>query len=118
MLVCDFGISKLIDTDAGEMTYSKCGTVEYMAPEMLKAKKNRHGYDFRVDWWALGTLMYELMIGIPPFYHHNQHKMDKMIRKKKFVYPNLEQMGLTVSDEAKDLIEKLLDKNPDTRIGS
>merc|ERR1712110_746405 len=80
LLVCDFGISKLIDADKGEVTYSRCGTVEYMAPEMLKAKKGRHGYDFRVDWWALGTLMYELMIGIPPFYHHNQHKMDKMIR--------------------------------------
>jgi len=46
LLVCDFGISKLIDTDAGEVTYSKCGTVEYMAPEILRAKKkNKLGYD-------------------------------------------------------------------------
>ena len=55
------------------------GTTEYMAPEMLKAK----AYSFSVDWWALGTLMYELLIGIPPFYHHNQHKMSKMIVSKK-----------------------------------
>ena len=83
--VCDFGISKLVNSDVGEVTYTRTGTYEYMAPEILRAKKKQGlGYDQRVDWWALGTLMYELMIGIPPFYHQNSHKMQKMIKKRDF----------------------------------
>ena len=105
LLVCDFGISKLVDSDVGEVTYTKTGTYEYMAPEILYAKKKQGlGYDQRVDWWALGTLMYELLIGIPPFFHQNSHKMQKMIKKKDFQYPDLKAMGLVVSDTAKDLI--------------
>ena len=105
LLVCDFGISKLVDSDVGEVTYTKTGTYEYMAPEILQAKKKQGlGYDQRVDWWALGTLMYELLIGIPPFFHNNSHKMQKMIKKKDFQYPDLKAMGLEVSDTAKDII--------------
>ena len=105
LLVCDFGISKLVDSDVGEVTYTKTGTYEYMAPEILQAKKKQGlGYDQRVDWWALGTLMYELLIGIPPFFHNNSHKMQKMIKKKDFQYPDLKAMGLEVSGTAKDII--------------
>jgi serum/glucocorticoid-regulated kinase 2 len=105
LLVCDFGISKLVDSDVGEVTYTKTGTYEYMAPEILQAKKKQGlGYDQRVDWWALGTLMYELLIGIPPFFHNNSHKMQKMIKKKDFQYPDLKAMGIEVSDTAKDII--------------
>lgn len=78
LVVCDYGIAKMLQ--GGEATYSSIGTMEYMAPEMIKASK---GYAHAVDWWALGTLLYELLIGIPPFYHHNQHKMAKMITSKK-----------------------------------
>ena len=90
-----------------------------MAPEILYAKKKQGlGYDQRVDWWALGTLMYELLIGIPPFFHQNSHKMQKMIKKKDFQYPDLKAMGLEVSDTAKDLINQLLKKDADERLGS
>ena len=54
-----------------------------MSPEMLKAKDYKAGYDFAADWWALGTLMYELLVGKPPFYIDDQLKMTKYIRKKK-----------------------------------
>ena len=84
LFICDFGISKMINHDAGEIAYTQTGTTEYMAPEILNAKLNKRGYDFAVDWWALGCLVYELMVGIPPFYHQNQHKMSKWIRKKNF----------------------------------
>lgn len=67
LLISDFGISKKIDKE-GEQTYTQCGTLEYMAPEMLKAKGAKSGYDFAADWWALGTLIYELLVGKPPFY--------------------------------------------------
>ena len=119
LLICDFGISKMINPDEGEISYTFIGTMEYMAPEMItaKASKNR-GYDLSVDWWALGSLIYELLIGIPPFYHHNQHKMAKLIRKKELVFPDLTGRNIFVSEEAKDLIRKLLDKTPETRLGS
>ena len=122
VLICDFGISKMIDPAERELAYDFIGTPEYMAPEILNSKAGKRGYDFAVDWWALGTLMYELLIGIPPFYHHNQHRMVKMIRKKPFKFPDLEELknerGIIVSDKAKDLIEKFLVKDPNGRIGS
>jgi serine/threonine protein kinase len=65
LLVADFGLAKLIKE--GESTSTFCGTPEYLAPEMFEHEAK---YDFMVDWWALGTLMYEMLVGIPPFYHH------------------------------------------------
>jgi serine/threonine protein kinase len=57
--IVDFGISKQLDVKARERTFSLRGTPEYMAPEILIKK----GYSFEVDWWALGTLAYELIFG-------------------------------------------------------
>lgn len=65
LLVCDFGIAKRL-LNSGEATSSLCGTPEYMAPEILKEEP----YTMMVDWWALGILIYELIVGIPPYYHH------------------------------------------------
>ena len=102
VLVADFGLAKLVKE--GEATSTFCGTPEYLGPEMLEGKS----YDRAVDWWALGTLMYEMLIGIPPFYHHKQHRMYRMIRKHSVNYPDAEKHGIYVSDDAKDLIDKLL----------
>ena len=104
LLVCDFGIAKLISGD--EVAHTRIGTTEYMAPEILKGR----AYGLSVDWWALGTLLYELLIGIPPFYHHKHHRMEKMIKskKKKIPFENLEQMGITITENAKDIITELL----------
>ena len=74
MQITDYGISQTIDSTAGEIAYSRVGTNLYMAPEMHKAKESKQrGYDFAVDWWALGILIYELMIGCPPFDDENSH---------------------------------------------
>ena len=114
LLVCDFGIAKLIS--GSEVAHTRIGTTEYMAPEILKGKP----YGLSVDWWALGTLLYELLIGIPPFYHHNHHKMEKLIvsKKKRVPFDNIEQMGIRISENAKDIITKLLSKDPDIRLGT
>jgi serum/glucocorticoid-regulated kinase 2 len=61
--LCDFGLSKEgIDLPNGTKTF--CGTPEYIAPELLSGEE----YGHPVDWWAFGVFLYELVIGIPPFY--------------------------------------------------
>lgn len=67
----DFGISKKIPIE--EVTYSFCGTPEYISPEMV----HEQGHSFPVDWWALGILTYEMVIGFPPFYVENDDATHK-----------------------------------------
>jgi len=63
--ITDFGLSKEIISD--EVTHTFCGTPEYLAPEVLKGQ----GHGCPVDWWSLGTLIYEMLTGLPPFYSQN-----------------------------------------------
>lgn len=51
-----------------ELATSYCGTPEYLAPEMVSLV----GHDMTVDWWALGILIYEMLIGVTPFYNRNR----------------------------------------------
>ncbi len=55
----DFGFAKIIE----KRTYTLCGTPEYLAPEILMQK----GHSKPVDWWCLGILIYEMIVGIDPF---------------------------------------------------
>lgn len=59
----DFGLAKIVKGDTMANMY--CGTPDYMAPEIL----NHQPYDFAVDWWALGVLAYELVVGFTPFFN-------------------------------------------------
>ena len=61
--IADFGVAKKLQQD--EVAYSKWGLPEYLAPEMLSGDE---GYSFSIDWWALGIITYELIVGFPPFY--------------------------------------------------
>ena len=79
---------------------------------------NGTGHDHTVDWWALGILMYEMIVGIPPFYHKNRQVMYKMILQKMPKYPDPERHGINVPEDLQDLINKLLDKDMATRLGS
>jgi len=81
---------------------------------MIKESGHHHG----VDWWALGILLYEMIVGIPPFYHQNKKLMYKMILDKNPKYPDMEKHGIYVSADLQDLITKLLNKDMDLRLGS
>ena len=65
--LADFGLAKINMFEDGSMPNSFVGTPEYISPEMIVGS----GHDHTLDWWAFGILVYEMIVGIPPFYHKN-----------------------------------------------
>lgn len=112
LLLADFGLAKTITKN--ELANSFCGTAEYLAPEMLTGT----GHDHTVDWWALGILLYEMLVGIPPFFHRNKHRMYFLIKESPVNFPDPVKHGIDISSNAKDLINKLLNKNKKKRLGA
>lgn len=110
----DFGLAKILEQN--EQAYSFCGTPEYLAPEILEEK----GHAFPVDWWALGILTYEMIVGFPPFYtgSPNNQKMYDLIKSKPVFFPDAKKHGIAMSDDCKAFISKCLEKNPKDRLGS
>ncbi|KAI1895189.1 hypothetical protein AGOR_G00103750 [Albula goreensis] len=112
IVLTDFGLSK--EFHEVERAYSVCGTIEYMAPEIVEGGAG--GHDKAVDWWSLGVLMYELMTGGSPFTvdgDENSHTdISRRILKKDPPFPK--DMGPL----AKDVIQRLLTKDPKKRLGS
>lgn len=107
LLLTDFGLSK-VAIDETESCNSMLGTVEYMAPEVVLGKK----YGKAVDWWSFGALGFDLMTGSPPFRGGNHAKIQDNIVKQKLVMPYF------LSADAKDLLTRLLRKEPSKRLGS
>ena len=105
----DFGLAK----NAKESN-TFCGTPEYISPEILLGT----GHDHTSDWWALGVLIYEMLTGIPPFYDKNRNMMFLNIERANIRWPNEEKHGISVGEVAKDLIERLLEKDKSLRLGA
>ncbi|VDL72369.1 unnamed protein product [Nippostrongylus brasiliensis] len=103
----DFGLCKeAIEGD--QKTHTFCGTIEYMAPEILM----RCGHGKAVDWWSLGALMFDMLTGGPPFTAENRKKTIDKILKGRLTLPAY------LSAEARDLIKRLLKRHVETRLGA
>nr|XP_046148088.1 cGMP-dependent protein kinase 1-like isoform X3 [Oncorhynchus gorbuscha]XP_046148089.1 cGMP-dependent protein kinase 1-like isoform X3 [Oncorhynchus gorbuscha]XP_046148090.1 cGMP-dependent protein kinase 1-like isoform X3 [Oncorhynchus gorbuscha]XP_046148091.1 cGMP-dependent protein kinase 1-like isoform X3 [Oncorhynchus gorbuscha]XP_046148093.1 cGMP-dependent protein kinase 1-like isoform X3 [Oncorhynchus gorbuscha]XP_046148094.1 cGMP-dependent protein kinase 1-like isoform X3 [Oncorhynchu len=102
----DFGFAK--ELVHGNKTYSFCGTPEYMAPEIIQ----NQGHDFAADFWSLGILVYELLVGSPPFSSSEPAKIYPKILDGVLKFPPY--MG----EGAKSLISKLCRPRPGQRLGN
>ncbi|KUJ07658.1 serine/threonine protein kinase-like protein [Mollisia scopiformis] len=107
LLLTDFGLSK-VAVDENDRCNSVLGTVEYMAPEVILGQK----YGMAVDWWSFGALGFDLLTGNPPFQGQNHAKIQERIVKQKLVMPYF------LGPDAKDLLTRLLRKEPNKRLGS
>ncbi|XP_049882058.1 ribosomal protein S6 kinase alpha-5-like isoform X2 [Pectinophora gossypiella] len=112
IVLTDFGLSK--EFCGGESrAYSFCGTIEYMAPEVVRS--GSQGHDIAVDWWSVGVLTYELLTGASPFTVEGEKNTQQEITKRivRCSYP----VPTDVSPEVQDFIKKLLVKDPRRRLG-
>ncbi|TKR62293.1 hypothetical protein L596_026275 [Steinernema carpocapsae] len=88
-----------------------CGTPEYIAPEVIL----RQGYGNPVDWWALGIILYEFLVGIVPFLGESPEELFSNIISEEALYPTDDE---TLPAEAENMIRSLLEKNPLERLGT
>ena len=102
----DFGLSK--DLEYSDKSHTFCGTPEYLAPEIVAGL----GHNQAVDWWSLGILLYELTVGIPPFYSTNVNEMYNKIQHGVLRFPPF------LSDDCKNVIVGLLNRDPTKRLGA
>jgi serum/glucocorticoid-regulated kinase 2 len=105
----DFGLAKFVRRE--DRTQTICGTIFYLAPEVLSADE---GHSHPADWWSLGILTYELLNGFPPFYSKNDKLLMKMIKSGEFNFYD----KVPLTKECKDFITKLLLKKQSQRLGS
>ena len=106
-MLTDFGLSRegVYDT---KIAKSFCGSIAYLAPEML----SRTGHGKAVDWYLLGVLFYEMLVGIPPYFTNSKEQIFRNIEKADLKIPNF------ISNKAQKLIKALLKKDPNLRLGS
>lgn len=116
IVLTDFGLSKQFPTFASasspylaeDKTNTFCGTAEYLAPEILMAAE----YSYAVDWWSLGTLLFEMLSGITPFWAENHAQMYQRVLEDELEFP------MNIDQDAANFIAGLLERDPDHRLGS
>ena len=119
--LCDFGAS--VKLHGTEKDYNFAGSPEYASPEMI----NYQGHTVMTDWWSLGILIYEMLYGFTPFFNLDKDRMYDLIINGSISFPEYytnnenneeeNQIEYNISEEAKSLINKLLEKDPGKRLG-
>lgn len=104
----DFGLSKESIPTQDAKTFSFCGTVEYMSPEVV----SRKGHSHVADWWSFGVLAFEMLTGHLPFHGANRKETMSMILKAKLAMPTYPSL------EAQSLLRMLFKRNPANRLGA
>ncbi|XP_014299761.1 calcium/calmodulin-dependent protein kinase type II alpha chain isoform X16 [Microplitis mediator] len=107
--LADFGLAIELQGDA-QAWYGFAGTPGYLSPEVLK----KEPYGKPVDIWACGVILYILLVGYPPFWDEDQHRLYGQIKAGAYDYPSPE--WDTVTPEARNLINQMLTVNPTRRI--
>ena len=105
----DFGLATKLEYD-GERKHTVCGTPNYIAPEILENKHS--GHSFEVDYWAIGVIVYTLLIGKPPFETEDVKETYKKITADNYDFPS----NVFISDEAKKFIRETLVIEPEKRL--
>jgi RAC serine/threonine-protein kinase len=105
--ITDFGLSKEYEDEDSLRTKTVCGTLEYLAPEAIL----QQGYSFSVDWWAFGVVLFEMMCGWHPFYTEDRQELYNNILYAEISYPSY------LSATARDLLSRLLERDPRKRLG-
>ena len=103
--ICDFGLSNKMKD--GNFLYSSCGSPNYAAPELINGKSYNGAL---IDIWSSGVILFTILTGQLPFNEKQANKLYQKIRECKYTIPK------TVPDAAKDLITRMLQKNPLDRI--
>ena len=103
--ISDFGMCKKIEPDGKAQTF--CGTPDYIAPEILQGQR----YNYSVDFWSFGVLLYEMLTGYSPFHGEDEEELFQAIQHNEVIYPS------NISENSILIVKMLLERDPIKRLG-